>query len=697
MAKVRQAGNDAGTTEPHAEVLNFLLAIARAIKAQNTYPTGHPTAELSVQLLKSALHTLLKRESPLRIVVSSERLLIARVSVESRYDFVERFRRICFERSICGLSFGSGTEDSELLSLLEVFCARPQELSFMGGARAVLVEKGVTNIELLETARSDGTQPGSPTELPRLDYAETARTLQALRQDGNATFDLGLINALKDPTTLSRLLREAYRASSHHDSSGSQAVVEFIENLVHWMSRDQLATESELTNLLTSACLSSPEIQKVVSLEKLKGGSPALRFVGDEIYHLPPESLKENLVSLLKEGGFDGGILRDFLIRSVSSETAEELSKELAKLSSDGSLPSEQVDQAIEVLQTIKPEPEKIQTISIGEAWRDLPHDREFNEYLQSRPIKTDAVYFHLELLSYETDRERKTQKLTFVLQLILENMDSGEVERVVPALAEIFLERRKIADSERLSEEVLLEALSNIDGERLVHLLLDRLAELSKAGWEVIMKLCSLLKDSLVDSLLERLVGTDDMYREETIVRGILHTGAESHESIARFFEEHYRDNFNKLLPVVIRLPRALSNRLLDGVYQEGGRMRLAMLEVLATTFVPQSARWLLRGLKDPDPRVRRLCVGALGAFREPRVVRQLTGFLDSARVFGKDFEDSIFAIQSLAKIGDSRAVPCLENILRRRSILHPRKTWILKQTALSALEKIRGQYIAK
>lgn len=721
-------------TQVYSLALAFLVSVRKAVRAFNSYRADHPLRDQAISELRDSLTVLLGLEAPLTIEVRDDGMLVAGARICPSEEIVREFGEMCFKRSIVALRFSHGIEDSELVSFLEVLSTRPQELGFAGGPRSELVEKGVTHIEVIEADRSLGVPAGQEGSVVR-GPVHFERVMQALRSrlstDGAAavaqaspgasapataraeTADIAdgeLANLLKKPDIVCQLLEQAYRLSPVEAGKPARSVDgatrpaaadevavplsplrSLLEAMISVTLQRGILSEAELKQVLTqSACLGSRPVQVAVLVEKVKGGGAVERFIGDEVYAFPPDAVVEVAVTVYSRTGGDVNALKALLAHSTTRRSLQDIAGKLARRMAEEHLDGRTVEALVREVLDEKLKGEGLEPLYLGESWRELPPDPEFAELLASSTTEQESLHLWLELFFYETAPAAQLQKLERFLSLARELLKQDQVPATVAALAEVFVERRGSGPALKIAPEVLREALKKAGGIELVHLLFDHINRTSLAGWELIMRLCAILKEDVVPSLLDRLVRTQDVYREESIIKAIVNTGPGSHKIIVAFFERNYSQHLVRLLPLVIHLPPSLSNRLLEVVYNTGPKLRETMLGVLSTMICPQAAAWLLRGMHDSEESIRHLCIVSLGAFREPRVVRHLTRFLETANLVGKDFTDAVLAIESLGKLRDSLAVPVLKRIASQYSLLHPSRSAALRQAAGTALARI-------
>jgi twitching motility protein PilT len=131
------------------------------------------------------------------------------------------------------------------------------------------------------------------------------------------------------------------------------------------------------------------------------------------------------------------------------------------------------------------------------------------------------------------------------------------------------------------------------------------------------------------------------------------------------------------------IRSDDTLANAVFDEIREEDWWSRERVLEALVELGVPRVGERLMMHLEDPSPLVRRFAIFGLLRLRDPRTLPAL--LRHSAA--DDDWWVREQATQAIAELGDPRAIPYLEVLVKER--------WDLRVAALEALESMQAESV--
>lgn len=128
----------------------------------------------------------------------------------------------------------------------------------------------------------------------------------------------------------------------------------------------------------------------------------------------------------------------------------------------------------------------------------------------------------------------------------------------------------------------------------------------------------------------------------------------------------------------------------LLRGHDADVAREAVRALSLIDDPSAARAVQTVLRAARGP---VRDAVVSALVAERDPRVVPVLMGVLDGSEPAGDDFDVVIDTLKALAIFTDTRAVPAIDRMIRRKGWRGRKKLRLMKVAGLETLAAIGTQ----
>jgi HEAT repeat protein len=117
--------------------------------------------------------------------------------------------------------------------------------------------------------------------------------------------------------------------------------------------------------------------------------------------------------------------------------------------------------------------------------------------------------------------------------------------------------------------------------------------------------------------------------------------------------------------------------------------RLRQELLKTLIHFQDPEGERLLAQDLGSASDEVRLNAIQVCGKSCNPAVLKYLLDVVSSGGLSDADFEMKKAAMYALAEIGDSRALPCLETVLKGRSLFSSATLNRLKAEAVRTLDR--------
>lgn len=302
--------------------------------------------------------------------------------------------------------------------------------------------------------------------------------------------------------------------------------------------------------------------------------------------------------------------------------------------------------------------------------------------------IRRLSVTLLIDLLNLERDRSRAPDLATDLATLAEDLLMAGDyeqVQRVVTALA------TSAADQSAVASRACRQALDRLAASTAVREAAEDLGEMDDREAEQFSDICRLCGPAAAEVLLP-LVAVETPTRARGLAsRIIVAMGAPVVDRLGPLVKSphwYVQRNAAELLgriatreavPFLQPLLRSTDPR----VVREAARG-------LAGIDDPAAARAVHMVLRTSAGEIRRAIVDALVAERDPRVVPVLLRILNESRPVGSDHSIVLETLAALGTLGQDRAVPDIDRLMRRKSLFARRRIRAVKQSSLTALRRI-------
>jgi len=126
-------------------------AMQFAIKSQQMYTAAHPRSMDALERLGAILQTWLATQPKVHIAASANKIFLDSQPVENVSLHVKALYKQLNERGIIGFILHEGVLTWEIQALLGLLILKPAKIDDAGGPEAILLGKGVVNIEIAQT------------------------------------------------------------------------------------------------------------------------------------------------------------------------------------------------------------------------------------------------------------------------------------------------------------------------------------------------------------------------------------------------------------------------------------------------------------------------------------------------------------------------------------------------------------------
>lgn len=717
------------------DFLAFAQALQVALKAMQLYAVEHPKCIEALEGLAKATEPLTAQHESLQIIASQGRLFIDGKPVDRVTPHTLALIKQLTEREISGFLLQRGLNVRELESLVRVLIMKPQKIRESGGFSEILARDGVSRIRLSQI-RYEELYAGE--EIVRID---------SLKND-DGTFDLNAI--MRD---LFRPLAASARnaAASEAEPSAPAPTTDLSATLLDPAAPKPLdleAVNSRLTEAseagegdfaaqLTKSLLDSPpevQAQLLTSRESLPEGP--LRKALDEL----APSLAMNIAAAAAQQDFSVGnypAIVSFLFSHLRGADRS-LARLRARLDTLG-IGNTQLEEMIEVLSwEMLSMDEKIAWINEGHRIYEVPGERLlhfFRDLLvqgrhpdfmalveryglalqsESAELRRNVLDNFVRIAGWSRDpgflpaEETMLQKMLFTHFLRepdqrLQNrsadavsaflgswMQLGRTEKAIRAI--MNLQSGATAAASQLpwkiqAYDALVAQLAKDHVRRLAEQLHTR--EHDGAGTEL-QPLLTLLGAPAAAELIDVLAAEDDRANRARIVRAIKAIGRPaliplrlSLKSPTWFLVRNTLNLLGDLGAI------ELVDEVGETLHHSDPRVQKTAARALSKIGGTRAEHLLIAALSKPDPELQSEIVYCLGGMKAEAAIEVVAELAKPKRIGG---DDSLRerAVDALGAIGSARAIPVLEELLRKRSLLSGSESPEMRIAAAKALAQI-------
>lgn len=702
-----------------AQVERFVKALVVAAKAVNLYPSASNIPRDTAAEAAEILHGVLRERPELRLIVTKDGL---RFGDEPLFPGQESYQSFAFElytRKLADVRFHSGTEAPELISLLSLLKLTPAEIESSGGFENRLWDLGVGTITVTETrvtivdAGTLAATEADAATAPPMERKQIDEILAAA-YGGRPRDQLMIARFIGDKRAVASYLRETFHGGGLSDS---------------------LATAERFAELAQVACETGGEEGRAALLHSLAGA----------LEDLDPEMRRQLLVdSLLPEARTDealAAVIRQMDIDTVCHMLVDQIAEDTA--SRDG------LARAIRNLALISmAEREEVVTAAgaamrgaglsesmVGEVLelaapsRLTMRERASAAGSQERPV--DAIFKLMDLAPTPTAkvddddsgvaaiREESRRGITdgdVVMALVsLVGIDHREQPFAATMAAiedslDLLVERGEIdiaadaVDALKLASENpefspaqrgrLAKALGKLtkpsDIKSIAHAL--RLYETGTVENQAARRLLDALGPLAIEPLLEQLAEEQDMSVRKSIVDLLSEIARDyipelgAHVSDPRWFV---------VRNVVSILGSARTSAVLPYLERTlrhaDGRVRRETIRACSGISDRIAHEMLIAALTDDEAQNVQLAARYLGAASVRGAAPALEQVARGDGRGNRDLAPRVEAIEALGRLGAVEALPALESIAGKRSIIGASRARELRAAAESAIAHIR------
>ncbi|HET8679151.1 MAG TPA: HEAT repeat domain-containing protein [bacterium] len=666
-----------------------MRALGAAIKTQALYPLPHPMASRAVANLLAALRPFMESHGTFVARVTRHALVVGGALFKS--DVYANLALFLYTRKISYIKIMPAVSEEALAALVSIVGMDRASLEASGGARQLLRESGVGNIQVVELDLEDGDAP-EPFDLNavfellsrgRLAPQERERVIEILRAG---------------PAHAGRLIEHVYAMTGVEDLSvdeQTQQIYRLIKSLDRLVLDEPFEDQPELYSSLARAHILVREPLRALLTQALiarEGGDLAGRLLGE---HLESEELAELAVGWLSPGEVAEQV-RTFLqaVRTDPQKARAVLSLLEVRLHRPEQAPGWL---SATVWPQIQPAPRPSQAVAspleAGSAvGRDegLPRPEEVPT-IDDAGVVRDLMMTMVDVLRHESDEKELVNVADDVIGLLSRLVDYRDFQVLLTTLGHLNAMALAGDGNRRKAAAAILRKV--IDGV-LFDSLLSAFWEARGTPTESAIRTCfEGLDGHLVAPLVRALAAEPRSPMRAMLCDLLVRVGGKNVEELGALVDDPRWYLVRNVVNVLGRLHSAEAvahvRRLLN---HPDYRVRREAVMALGSIDTEEAQSMLAAFLDDHDERIRIRVMQSLTIPRAWLAMPQLLALLERRDFFNRLFEIKRAALEVLVRLGARQSLPVI-NRLARTWLVFGHRGRELRRLARIAAGIIEGQ----
>jgi HEAT repeat protein len=698
-------------------VEQFIRLLVVANKAVSMYPPSSDIPGAAAAACAESLKAALSELPDLRLTVTKSGLFYGDAPIFPGNRGFKEFSQELSVRKLAEVRFHAGIRGKDLISFLTTAQLPPDQLDSAGGFEARLWELGVDTITvrelrvtIVETQLSPATDVGEEVARADSDMIEEALTAAM----SSRTYDqVALTRVIADSAAIRDYLQQVYDANNMH--TALVAVGERFSVLAEAAAASGEENQHELFRALAEAIAGlSVKLQRDLLVQHVlpdSRRSPALAGVVRQLG-------VGTIAGLFAHGVAAGEICKDDLVRALRElvllspaereEIIERASSAMLEAGISGADVAEVVDQATPARITVgqsptNPGPRPAETIL---TMLDIPRNArltaEIDPHLDALRTEacrgttdSDIISAMVSLAGLDTRPAQFASTMSTLEDSLDYLIESGGVE--VAAEAAISLgecaKNPELTPEQRLRVEQAIDRFARPSDIRE----LARTMQVYPVGspeYEAARQLFDLLGRAAVKPLLENLADEPSMAVRKSLV-DLLSTMARDHATLLGASVSDSRWYFVRNVVAILSSTKssAVLMYLERTLRHPDARVRRETIRGLSGINDRLATEMLVASLADEDVQNVQLAARYLGESGARGAVPALEAVARGEGRGSRDTGPRVEAIEALGRIGAVEALPTLEGLAGRRSLLGGGRSKELRAAADAAIAAIKSK----
>jgi HEAT repeat protein len=685
-------------TSPDTGLLTTIIhEFTVAYRYVSSYPKGHPTVTSSCERVVELFRRLFDSRDELTMGVAKDSLVIDGHSLDRLTPFARHFAKSLFYHRVALVTFQKGLTAEEVEKFNYIMTVKREQIAALGGIEAVFREAGLPNLRIKEIrydafhvtgdisagGERDGDAPSSLWD---------AFVRELLRDSLPSSLTPSAPDAVSGPESLFSILCDQL---PHDQLRAMERLAFFLQKEVRReaLTNREMESFGRIVDFISSL---TPVLRKHFLhcvLSTLEGDTdPALEILS----HLPREVILEavqlcnekndappplllSIVEKLSEDSLTG----QERVRRADEEEGEPLPGQEQKL--DIIFRETSGDEFIPI--------DYLETLKALIASRDIPAPdegdlAELKQTLSGDCIEVAVSGIILESFQHAAEGQLDVLKrnLLDLCRYFLEVGDFLSLENVYDRLQKTRFETGQAAHS------LKREMLETFEGTEFIDEVLNGLDIWGRKKFHEIGALIHTVGRPFVEPLLDRLAEEENRTIRRYCLDQLQKLAEVARESVlARMDDTRWYVIRNLLIILLHSRDPDLATHLRRVADHPHPKVRQKVIEMYLQLRDPEGDRLLLDDLASDTSIVRLQAIQQAEKSVHPEIVAALLEILLRKGSSPESFAEKKAAIRSLAEIGDPRAIPVLEKILKKRAFLRFSLHMSLKKEVVQTLGRYR------
>jgi hypothetical protein len=698
-------------------VEQFVRLLVVANKAVSMYPPSSDIPGNSAAACADALRAALTELPDVRLTVTKSGLFYGEAPIFPGNKGFREFSQELSVRKLAEARFHAGIRSKDLIAFLQIAQLPPDQLDAAGGFESRLWELGVDTITVRELRVTivDAQLPPVADAGEAVGHADSATIEEALTAAmSSRSYDqVALTRVIADSAAIRAYLQQVYDANSTH--AALVAVGERFAVLAEAASASGEDSQHELFRALAEAIEGlSAKLQRDLVLQQVLPEARRSSALAGVVRQLGVETVTH----LFAQGVVAGEICRDDLVRAVRDlvllapsereEIVEAASSAMLNAGLEHADISELIDQATPARLTVAPSPsdphappaETILTMldiprSARQAAESDPHLEALAVEASRGTTASDVIAAMVTLVGLDTRPAQFASTMSTLEDSLDYLIESGAVE--VAAEAAISLgecaKNPELTPEQRLRVEQAIDRFARPGDIRELARTM-RVYPKGSPEYTAARQLLDLLGRAAVKPLLENLADEPSMAVRKSLV-DLLSTMAREHAAQLGACVSDSRWYFVRNVVAILSSTKssAVLMYLERTLRHPDARVRRETIRGLSGISDRLATEMLVASLADDDAQNVQLAARYLGESGARGAVSALEAVARGEGRGSRDTGPRVEAIEALGRIGAVEAVPTLEGLAGRRSLLGGGRTKELRSAAEAAITAIKSK----
>ncbi len=651
------------------------------------YPSDHPITKQFISRAYEFLKKLFELRSGITLGIAKDILMIDEYTLDKKNPIFREFALALHTKGIAAVTFHSGLEEKELLSLYELITEKDlpvgQALSELGR------EKGIKHIRLI------------PIDISKVRFVEgvTRKTKgggKTLWED----YIFGLMEGRLADNEVEGMVFDippeqiAFFLNNQESETSVKVPAESYDRIItaYLKKRDSAGLSRESMSRFMKLLESlSPELKGQFLSSALK--YPALSQVESEdmLKSLTPEDM-ERMVMIFKGHSNLPESLKNLINRlSETKKMSENLYK---NLSGGGAL-----------LHDIEFDDTMMKLLA-EDHFRDFVTDEYQKELSRMLGAKTSII--RLSMDAYNSMRQEAIDSVFSEVLLELINFDRLHVPdylKLITNLSELttsFLETGRFEEvcdihnalySHMLEGKFKTEAQGIIEyffhSKEFISKLLESFAQWGRYQRDSALRLAMVLRLYITTPLMDILTETKDASQRKFFLYILSHMGKEAcEEAVKRLNDGRWHVVRNMIYLIKECGGKEYAQKIRPFARHKNARICIEAVKTLLHFKTPDSFSYLKLYLTGKDPELKKQAIILSGSYKLENTVQHLVEILEKRDILSAELPLKVAAVRALGNIGNSKALDALQKAFTSKKILFKEAAEELKMEIIKSLD---------